>query len=120
MRSRRAMSATARAMPTACDSLSITHGPAMSSRDPSPRTTSGVIEMPGTAHYRWHQPPCREPTPASGSLPAPIADGGHVRGDALQRHLATIGRFDETGKQRMRPQRLRSELGMELHGYEPG
>src|SRR5688500_16720954 len=33
--------------------------------------------------------------------------------------LMPVRRFDEAGKQRMRPQRPRLELGMELHGQEP-
>ena len=36
------------------------------------------------------------------------------------RHLALVGRFDEARKQRMRTQRLRLELRMELHRQIPG
>ena len=40
--------------------------------------------------------------------------------DALEAHLALVGRLDEPGKQRMRAERLGLELGMKLDGQVPG
>src|SRR4051794_34453078 len=91
------MSRSASARPTACASLSITHGPAIRS--------SGV------------PPPTVRPANWIGVTPLTY----HGRGVLLRRgHLVLVARADEAGEQRMRLERLRLELRVELHGDVPG
>src|SRR4051812_19114600 len=89
---RRVMSRSASAVSIACASLSITHGPAMSASGPPPRLTP--------------------PTSTGETTRLPY----HGRcGRLALRQLVAVARFDEPGEQRVRLQRLRLELGMELH-----
>src|SRR5688572_365781 len=92
---RRAMSRSASAVSTACASLSMTQGPAMSASGPPPRLT-----------------PPRSTREVSTGLPY---HGG--RGRLPQRELVAQGGLHESGEQRVRLERLRLELGMELHRY---
>src|SRR5262249_53190987 len=91
----------------ACDSLSMTHGPAMRTSGSRPRTTPSAIVT-----WRTRARDC--------TLASPIADGGHIRGHALGRHLALVSSLDESSEQRMRAQRLRFEFRVELNSQIPG
>src|SRR5690349_13225187 len=90
---RRARSRSASAVSIACASLSITHGPAMSARGPPPRLTPPTSTREVSTRLPYHGR-CRR---------LPLSE------------LVAVARFDETGEQRMRLQRLRLELGVELH-----
>src|SRR5215813_2575943 len=93
------MSRTSSAVSTACASLSMTHGPAMSTSGPPPP----MLTLPMS-------------TREGPITPLP----GHRRGRAVRlRELVLVARFDESGEQRVRLQRLRLELGMELHRHVP-
>src|SRR4051794_10523957 len=89
---RRAISRSASAVSIACASLSMTHGPAMSASGPPPRLTP--------------------PTSTGDTTRLPYHGR---RGRMPVRELVTMARFDESGEQRVRLERLRLELGMELH-----
>src|SRR5436190_87245 len=88
---RRVVSRSASAVSTACASLSITHGPAMSTSD---------------------GPPMLTPLTWTGSTGLPYHRG---RGRVPCRELVPVARLDESGEQRVRLERLRLELGVELH-----
>src|SRR3954468_13551840 len=89
---RRVMSRSAIAVSMACASLSMTHGPAISASGPPPRLTP--------------------PTSTGDTTRLPYHGR---RGRMPVRELVTMARFDESGEQRVRLERLRLELGMELH-----
>src|ERR671921_2000588 len=89
---RRAISRSASAVSIACASLSMTHGPAMSASGPPPRLTP--------------------PTSTGDTTRLPYHGR---RGRMPVRELVTMARFDESGEERVRLQRLRLELRMELH-----
>src|SRR3954467_555525 len=91
---RRAISRSASAVSIACASLSMTHGPAMSASGPPPRLTP--------------------PTSTGDTTRLPYHGR---RGRMPVRELVTMARFDESGEQRVRLERLRLELGMELHRH---
>src|SRR5262249_40812789 len=96
------MAASFSASPTACDSLSMTQGPAMSTKAPAPSVT---------------------PSATVTGFTQPLAQGsnrGHVRRDSLKEPLALVGRLDESSKQGVRAQGFGLELGMELNGDVPG
>src|SRR6185437_1250196 len=80
---------------------SMTHGPAMRTSDPSPIVTPSAMRTGAT------------------NLPSG-PDRRDVGRDALQAHLSLVGGLDEPREERMRAQRLRLELRMELHGDIPG
>src|SRR4051812_12406741 len=90
------MSRRAIAVSMACASLSMTHGPAISTSAPAPMLTPPAST--GTTRLPYH--------------------GG--RGRLRVRALVAAARLDESGEQRVRLQRLRLELGMELHRDVPG
>src|SRR5690606_12617604 len=100
----RAMAAIDRPSSSACSSLSMTHGPATSTRGGRPKTTSSVTTTSRTS--------------GSVNMSAPRDLAGTDRGALTIGELALVGGFDEPGEQRMRPQRLRLELRVELHGQE--
>src|SRR5262245_21992402 len=100
-RARRAMSARRPASSIACEWLSMTHGPAMS--------TNGL-------------PPPIVRSPSSSGFTRPIVSSDRLGSRARLRRrarLVQIGRFDEGREERMRARRLRLELRMELHGEVP-
>src|SRR5262245_57154146 len=99
------MSAIDRPSSTACRSLSMTQGPAISTSASAPNTTPSATDTGFT--------------PSLYELPSPVSDRRHVGRDPLPRHLALVGGFHEAGKQRMRAQRLRLELRVELNGQVP-
>src|SRR4051794_21775735 len=92
---RRGISRSARAASVGCGSLSITPGPALGTRLPPPMLT---------------------PPASTGTTPLPYHRG---RGGVRVRALVAVARLDEPGKQRVRLQRLRLELGVELYGDVP-
>src|ERR1043166_6857443 len=95
------MSLSASAVSTACASLSMTHGPAMSASGPPPMRTlpaaTGAGVCAGITRLPYHGRRGRVTLPA----------------------LVRVARLDEAGEQRMRLERLRLELGMELHRDVP-
>src|SRR6476646_10274567 len=92
---RRVISRSARAVSIACASLSITQGPAASTSDRPPRRTPPASTT--TTGLPYHR----------------------RRGGLRVRALVAVARLDEPGEQRVRLERLRLELGMELHGHVP-
>src|SRR6185503_3589258 len=92
---RRVISRSARAVSMACASLSMTQGPAMSTRLPAPMLT---------------------PPASTGTTRLPHHRG---RGGVGVRALVAAAGLDEPGKQRVRLQRLRLELRVELHRDVP-
>src|SRR5262245_47257429 len=86
------MSFTASARSTACASLSMTHGPAMSTSAPPPRLT---------------------PPHSTGITRLPYHGRRRVR---ARRQLVPVAGHDESGEQRVRLERLRLELGVKLDG----
>src|SRR6266545_2888542 len=92
-RARRAISRSASAVSIAWASLSITHGPAMSTSAPPPMLTPPTSTVERITRLPYHG----------------------RRGRMPVRDLVTMARVDESGEQRVRLQRLRLELGMELH-----
>ena len=96
-----AISRMAAAVSSACAALSMTHGPRMKA--------SGLpaADREGPDPDRLHGP-----------YSIDFARAPDVRRVQLDRSCGD-SRFDEARKQRMRPERLRLELGMELHGDEP-
>src|SRR3954453_6543659 len=119
-RARRAMSQRRPARSSACASLSMTHGPAISTNGRPPPivrlpSCNGVTERlyrPGWPS-RSGRPTSQETTRRS-AHPARLTD----RHETLLR-LVPMRRRDERGKERVRLRRLRLELGMELHGEIP-
>src|SRR5215831_15808557 len=99
---RRVMSRSASAVSTACASLSMTHGPAMSVSEPSPTRTLPAVTIAGR----------------SGRAVTRLPYHGR-RGRMTLGRLVLVARVDESGKQRMRRERLRLELRMELHRDVP-
>src|SRR6188472_1671550 len=91
-RARRVMSRSASAVSTACASLSMTHGPAMSTSASPPRLTPPT-STGGTTRLPYH----------GRRVGMPVRD------------LVAVACLDESGEERMRRERLRFELGMELH-----
>src|SRR5215471_14733755 len=98
---RRVMSRSASAVSTACASLSMTHGPAMSVSAPSPMRTLPAVTIAGV----WGE---------TTRLPYHGRRGRVTLGE-----LVRVARVDEAGKQRVRYERLRLELRVELHGDVP-
>src|SRR5829696_2962103 len=94
-RARRAMSRSASAVSMACDSPSMTQGPAMSTSGPPPRLTPPTSMREGSTGLPYHGRRGRLPLGA----------------------LVAMARLDKSGEQRVRLERLRLELGMELHGH---
>src|SRR5262249_31178912 len=94
---RRAMSRSASAVSMACASLSMTHGPAMSVSAPSPTRALPAVTIAGLSG-------------AGTRLPY-----HGRRGRMTQGRVVPVARVDEPGKERMRGQRLRLELRVELH-----
>ena len=88
------------AVSMACASLSMTHGPTMKA--------SG-----------WPVPIVTAPAETRRSTGVHHASDVGVERLALRGDLLLIGGADEAGKERMRLERPRLELGMELHGDEP-
>src|SRR5215471_492856 len=95
---RRVMSRSASAVSTACASLSMTHGPAMSVSAPSPMRTLPAVTIAGV----WGR---TTPLPYHGR-----------RGRVTLGELVRVARVDEPRKQR---ERLRLELWVELHRDVP-
>src|SRR3954468_13846670 len=97
-RARRVISTRASAVSIACASLSMTHGPAMSTSAPPPMLTPPASTLRvGATRLPYHGRRCVVPL----------------------RALVRVARLDEPGEQRMRLERLRLELGMELHRDVP-
>src|SRR5207302_8412888 len=95
------MSRSASAVSIACASLSMTHGPAMSISEPSPMRTPPAVTIAGLS---------------GGATRLPY----HGRcGRMALGWLVPVARVGGPRKQRMRRQRLRLELRMELHGDVP-
>src|SRR5205823_6251286 len=92
------MSASARAVSIACASLSMTQGPAMSTSDPPPMLTppASTVRV-GATRLPYHG----------------------RRGMVPLRALVRVAGFDESGEQRVRLERLRRELRVELHRHVP-
>src|SRR5262249_43879937 len=99
---RREMSASASAVSIACASLSMTHGPAMSTSAPPPIVTPPAT----TGRTGW------------GGGATPLPPHGRCRVIAL-RDLVAVAGLDESGEERVRLERLRLELGVELHSDVP-
>src|SRR5215510_6933465 len=97
---RAATSRTAAAVSSACDALSMTHGPRMKASGWPPPTEKGPIRTGFTV------------------LILAVRRSRDVYGIELT-SLVPVARLDEARKQRMRPQRLRLELRMKLHRDEP-
>src|SRR3954447_14332607 len=93
---RRVMSRSASAVSTAWDSLSMTQGPAMRTSGPEPMLRPAI---------------------STGSTRLPYHGGGSM---VAHGQLVPVACLDESREQRMRLQRLRLELGVELHGDVPG
>src|SRR5262245_13990774 len=106
----------AAAISRACCALSMTHGPAMNTSGCPPPTDrvpiwtgfTGLLYPAGPPH-----PNVRSSGPALRTAGRCEADRGFLS------CLVPIRRGDEARKQRVRPERLRLELGMELHREEP-
>src|SRR4051812_34767529 len=115
--SRRARSASCTASPDACRSLSMTQGPAMRTKGaPPPIGMSPSLTGITQTLYR---PGNRQLAGLVGQEPdLPSRDGCCCPGRRV-RGFSPIAGFDEAGEQRMRVQRLRLELRMELHGEVP-
>src|SRR5262245_56249368 len=98
------MSRMAIAISTACARLSITHGPPISASGAPP-----PISTPATSIARVL---ARDSTSAHHLVRrlAPLPDA---------RALVLVARFDEARKEWMRTERLRLELGVELHRHKP-
>src|SRR4051794_36021244 len=89
---RRVISRSASAVSIAWASLSMTHGPAISVSAPPPRRTPATSTVEGTTRLPYH------------------GRGGRM----TLRDLVAMTRFDKSGEQGMRLERLRLELGVEL------
>src|SRR4051812_3620676 len=97
-RAARVISTSASAVSMACASLSMTQGPAISTSGPSPMLTPPASTVRGEATR----------LPYHGR-----------RGMVPLRALVRVAGVDESGEERVRLERLRLELGMELHRHVP-
>src|SRR5215471_16194239 len=97
---RRVISTSASAVSTACASLSMTHGPAMSTSAPPPNVTL----------------PAATSRTGGGATRLPYHGGRRM---IALRDLVAVTCLHESGEERVRLERLRLELGVELHGDVP-
>src|SRR6185295_10058366 len=112
------MRASSRAMSSACDSLSMTQGPAMrTSGAPSPSGT-GPSDTRDTPRSYPKRPRCPDvPDPRRSSAP-PLLRRRQLRRTARGTPVLVAG-LDEAGEEGMGLERLRLELRVELHCHVP-
>src|SRR6187397_2074287 len=112
------MRTSSRAMSSACDSLSMTQGPAMrTSGAPSPSGT-GPSDTRDTPRSYPKRPRCpRMPGPDAAQRRA-LRRRRQLR-RAARGPLVLVAGLHEAGEQRMRLERLRLELRMELYRHVP-
>src|SRR5262245_48814803 len=124
-RDRQAISASCPARSVALASLSITHGPAMRTNglpppiEMSPSVSAGTGDIIGGGMPETGQDGWKGPLPPIQPVLCAQRDARRVRRLGVAGRLVLMRRADERGKQRMRPRRLRLELGMELHRQVP-